>query len=158
MWRELAEQAHAAEAEGEHVLEEALGEAEGAAPPAVAKSKTLGQALIQILIADLTMSLDNVLAVAGAAHAHPWVMVAGLLLSIALMGVVAGWIAKLLHRFRWLGYLGLVIVFGVACNMIWEGHRSVVMDLNKTPAYNAAMPQFLDITPKEEAHHRARKD
>lgn len=158
MWRELAEQAHAAEAEGEHVLEEALGEAEGAAPPSVAKAKTLGQALVQILIADLTMSLDNVLAVAGAAHDHPWVMVAGLLLSIALMGVVASWIAKLLHRFRWLGYLGLVIVFGVACNMIWEGHRSVVMDLHKTPAYNAAMPQFLDITPKEEAHHLDRRD
>ena len=157
MWRELAEQAHAAEAEGEHVLEEALGEAEGAAPPAVAKSKTLGQALIQILIADLTMSLDNVLAVAGAAHAHPWVMVAGLLLSIALMGVVAGWIAKLLHRFRWLGYLGLAIVFYVAVHMVWDGHRKVVIDLHQTPQYNAVMPKPLDIDPRESAERKSER-
>ena len=60
------------------------------------------EALLQIMIADITMSLDNVLAVAGAAHEHPWIMVFGLVLSIGLMGVAATYIAKLLHRFSWM--------------------------------------------------------
>ena len=91
------------------------------------------------------MSLDNVLAVAGAAREHPQVLVVGLLLSITLMGVAASWIAKLLHHYRWLGYLGLAIVFYVALHMIWEGHRSVVVDMGKVDAYNSMMPSALDI-------------
>jgi predicted tellurium resistance membrane protein TerC len=117
----------------------------------------MGQALLQILIADLTMSLDNVLAVAGAAREHPQVLIAGLLLSITLMGVAASWIAKLLHRFRWLGYVGLVIVLGVAGRMMWEGHRTVVVDMHRVGQYNAVMPAALDITPAEAAAHKAAK-
>jgi len=154
MWRELGEQGREAEAEGEQALEAATGVHIGAHPKHAAKAKTLGQALLQILIADLTMSLDNVLAVAGAAREHPQVLVVGLLLSITLMGVAATWIAKLLHRFRWLGYLGLAIIFYVSLHMIWEGHRAVVVDLNRTGQYNAALPQALAITPAEIAERR----
>jgi YjbE family integral membrane protein len=154
MWRELREQGREEGAEGEAALEAATGVVIGAQPKQPAKAKTLRQAMLQILVADLTMSLDNVLAVAGAAREHPQVLIAGLLLSITLMGVAATWIAKLLHRFRWLGYVGLVIVLGVSLRMIWEGHRSVVVDLQRTGQYNAVMPDPLDISPKEAAAHR----
>ncbi|WP_340646706.1 YjbE family putative metal transport protein [Phenylobacterium sp.] len=149
MWRELAEQGRESFADGELALGAATGVAIGAHPKHAAKAKTLGAALLQILIADLTMSLDNVLAVAGAARQHPRVLVVGLLISITLMGVAATWIAQLLHRFRWLGYLGLGIVFYVALHMIWEGHRSVVVDLGRVGAYNAALPAPLAITPDD---------
>ena len=81
-------------------------------------TKTLGQALTQILVADLSMSLDNVLAVAGAAREHPAILVFGLLLSITLTGLAASWIARLLQKWRWLGYVGLAIIFYVALHMI----------------------------------------
>ena len=115
MWRELREQGREEVQEGEAALEAATGVAMGAHPMRQAKAKTIGQALLQILVADLTMSLDNVLAVAGAAREHPTVLVVGLLLSITLTGLAASWIAKLLHRFRWIGYLGLVIVSTSPC-------------------------------------------
>jgi YjbE family integral membrane protein len=153
MWRELAEQGREAFAEGELALEDATGVDIGAPPKHAAK--TLGAALQQILIADLTMSLDNVLAVDGAARQHPRVLIVGLLISITLMGVAATWIARLLHRFRRLGYVGLAIVFSVALHMIWEGHRSVVVDLGEVRAYNAALPAPLAITPDEVAAHHA---
>lgn len=149
MWRELRAQGREAEAEGEAALEAATGVEIGAHPQHGAPPKTMRQALFQILVADITMSLDNVLAVAGAAREHPYVLVAGLLLSITLMGVAATWIASLLHRFRWLGFLGLAIIFYVALHMIWEGHRLMVIDLKETPAYNAAAPDSLDIRPDE---------
>jgi predicted tellurium resistance membrane protein TerC len=97
------------------------------------------------------MSLDNVLAVAGAAREHPEVLVAGLLLSITLMGVAASWIARLLHRFRWIGYVGLAIVAYVALHMVWEGHRDLVIDVGQTAAYDAVVP-FAPITQDEIAH------
>jgi predicted tellurium resistance membrane protein TerC len=97
-----------------------------------------------------------VLAVAGAAHKHPMVLVAGLLLSITLTAVAASWIARLLHRHRWIGYVGLAIVIYVALHMIWDGARTVVVDLDKTEAYNAAMPAPLDIQPAEEARRAAK--
>jgi YjbE family integral membrane protein len=140
MWRELRDQGREAAAEGEAALEAATGVAIGAKPKAHPKAKTLQQALVQILITDLSMSLDNVLAVAGAAREHPTVLVAGLLLSITLMGVAASWIAKLLHSYRWLGYLGLAIVFFVACRMIWEGSRNVATSLQRAEAHNTAAP------------------
>src|SRR5580658_6737380 len=83
--------------------------------------KTLRQAMTQIIAADLSMSLDNVLAVAGAAHGHPWVLVCGLCLSVVLMAAAATAIARLLDRFRWIGWVGLVIVLHVALSMIWDG-------------------------------------
>lgn len=153
MWRDLREQAHTSE--GEIALEDATGvgvtngDTEGAAA-LPAKRKTLVQALVQILIADISMSLDNVLAVAGAAREHPGVLVFGLLLSITLMGLAASWIARLLHRWRWLGYVGLLIVLYVALHMIWEGHRQVVVRMHKTADYNATMP-FAPIGPQEQA-------
>src|SRR5690606_7472936 len=108
-----------------------------------------GAALLQILIADVTMSLDNVLAVAGAAHEHPRIMALGLVISIGLMGVAATYIARLLSRFRWIGYIGLVIVLYVAAHMIWDGYRSVVVRTGKTAEFNAAAPAFFDISPEE---------
>lgn len=112
---------------------------------------TFWAALWTIILADLSMSLDNVLAVAGAARQHPAIMVFGLLLSIALMGIAASFIARLLHRYRWIGYVGLAIVLYVALHMMWEGHQDIVRDLGKAPAYNAAVPDFMDIKPKAPA-------
>lgn len=103
--------------------------------------KTFGQAVLQILIADLSMSLDNVLAVAGAAREAPVVLILGLLLSILLMGLAATWIARALSRFRWIGYLGLAIVFYVALHMIWEGQRAVVVSLRQSHADNQLAPR-----------------
>ncbi len=130
MWRELREQE--AEAQAEASLEDATGidvNSSGSLSGAAAKPaprKTFMQALIQILIADLSMSIDNVLAVAGAARHHPEVLVFGLLLSVALMGVAATYIAKMLHTYRWIGYVGLVIIVFVAAKMIWEGSEQVL--------------------------------
>ena len=76
--------------------------------------KTFRQAATQIVIADVSMSLDNVLAVAGASREHPWVLVFGLVMSIALMGLAASFIARLLGRHRWIAYIGLVIILYVA--------------------------------------------
>ncbi|MBB6305209.1 TerC family protein [Rhizobium leucaenae] len=87
--------------------------------------KTLTQAVVQIVTADVTMSLDNVLAVAGAAVHHPMVLVAGLAVSIAFMGLAAEAIACLLQRFRWIGYVGLLVIVVVAIRMILEGGLQV---------------------------------
>jgi YjbE family integral membrane protein len=91
----------------------------------VAAAKTQGTAIVQITIADISMSLDNVLAVAGAARDHPVMLAIGLLLSIALMGLAASFIAGFLERYRWLNYLGLGIITLVAATMIWEGGAEV---------------------------------
>jgi YjbE family integral membrane protein len=85
------------------------------------RRKTLGQAALQIVVADISMSLDNVLAVAGAAREHPMVLVFGLLLSITLMGVAANMVARLLQRHRWIAYVGLAIILYVAGEMIYRG-------------------------------------
>ncbi len=87
--------------------------------------KTMGQAMLQIIIADISMSLDNVLAVAGAAGESIWVLVVGLTISVALMGLAAGLIARLLERYRWIAWVGLAIVLYVALKMIWEGGLEV---------------------------------
>ncbi len=154
MWRELQEQRTHDQAEAEAELETALSAHHGGGPPPEAlgiKRKSFGAALLQIMIADVTMSLDNVLAVAGAAHEHPWIMVFGLILSIALMGVAATFIAKLLTKHRWIGYVGLVIVLYVAVHMIWDGARSVIVRTDRMDAFNASAPAFLDISEEEKA-------
>lgn len=87
--------------------------------------KTLAAAMLQIVLADLSMSLDNVLAVAGAAAGHLWVLVAGLGLSVLLMAVAAEFVARLLERVRWLAWLGLLVVLGVALRLIWVGGHQV---------------------------------
>ena len=93
------------------------------------RSKTLRQAMLQIILADISMSLDNVLAVAGAAHDRLWVLVAGLLLSVGLMGLAASLVARLLERYRWIAWIGLLIVLYVALTMIWHGGHEVALDL-----------------------------
>ena len=93
---------------------------------AVDANASLRRAILQIMIADISMSLDNVLAVSGAAVGHLDVLVIGLLLSVALMGAAAGLIARLLERWRWISYLGLLIVVYVALSMIWRGWHDVV--------------------------------
>jgi len=88
--------------------------------------KTFAQAAWQIVIADVSMSLDNVLAVAGAAREHPGVLVFGLILSIALMGVAASFIARLLQHHRWIAYVGLAVILYVALEMIYRGAHEVL--------------------------------
>jgi YjbE family integral membrane protein len=93
--------------------------------PGGTRQKSLGQAMMQIILADVSMSLDNVLAVAGAAKGSTWVLMVGLLLSVVLMGVAANFLAKVLERQRWVAWGGLLIVFYVAVSMIWEGSMDV---------------------------------
>jgi YjbE family integral membrane protein len=90
------------------------------------RTKTEGQALFQIILADLSMSLDNVLAVAGVAGDHPYVLALGLVLSVALMGVASTYIARLLDRFFWIAWVGLGIVTFVALRMVWEGSAQIL--------------------------------
>ncbi|ALG74196.1 membrane protein [Azospirillum thiophilum] len=116
MWRELR-MAHE-EDEAVEALEDDGGADSG-------PRKTLRQAVGQIVIADLSMSLDNVLAVAGAAREHLGVLVIGLTLSIALMGLAASVIARVLQKHRWLAYVGLVIILYVSLDMIYRGTLEV---------------------------------
>jgi YjbE family integral membrane protein len=118
MWREL--RTSAAEKAAAH---QALSDEAGSAGPGT--RKTLFQAATQIVVADVSMSLDNVFAVAGAARDHPVVLVFGLILSIALMGVAANYIARLLNRRPWIAYIGLAIVLYVAIVMIYKGAMEV---------------------------------
>jgi YjbE family integral membrane protein len=92
---------------------------------APAQQKTLGQAIWQITLADVSMSLDNVLAVAGAAREHPIILIFGLGLSIALMGFAASFIARLLEKRRWIAYVGLLIILYVAFDMCYRGALEV---------------------------------
>jgi YjbE family integral membrane protein len=121
MWRELrASPAEPMEAK----------EATGAAAGTTAEGrprKTLVQATWQIIVADVSMSLDNVLAVAGAAREHPMVMIFGLALSIAMMGVAASFIAGLLQNHRWIAYVGLAVILYVAVEMIFRGTLDIMM-------------------------------
>ena len=98
-----------------------LRHARGHAKQNATGQKTLGQAMTQIILADVSMSLDNVLAVAGAASGRTWVLVLGLLLSVVLMGVAANLLARVLERQRWVAWVGLVVVLYVAGAMIWHG-------------------------------------
>jgi YjbE family integral membrane protein len=90
-----------------------------------ARTKTLGSAIVQIVLADISMSLDNVLAVAGAAQGRIWILVSGLALSVVLMGIAADLLAKLLQKHRWIAWIGLAIVAYVAVRMIISGWHEV---------------------------------
>ena len=124
MWQELREGAHAHDIEAVEALANEDLDADGAVADDAPK-KTFAQAAWQIVIADVSMSLDNVLAVAGAAKDHPTVLIIGLALSIALMGFAASFIAKLLNKYRWIAYIGLAIIVYVALKMMWEGWHEV---------------------------------
>jgi len=134
MWRELRT-SHATENDSVEAFAgfdiNADGTIAGRAP-----RKTFAAAAWQIVVADVTMSLDNVLAVAGAAREHPLVLVFGLALSVALMGLAASLIARLLQRHRWIAYLGLAVILYVALDMMVRGAqelrpvvRAAVVDL-----------------------------
>ena len=116
IWRELRH--------GDHVADGVVTYDQSAG------AKTMRSAIMQVAVADISMSLDNVLAVAGAARDHPYIMIFGLLLSIALMAVAAQLIARLIDRYRWIAYVGLVIVLIVALKMIWEGGLEVFHVMN----------------------------
>jgi YjbE family integral membrane protein len=118
MYRELQDMRHAQLAQA--------GVEGGTSAESPAATKTFRQAAMQIVIADLSMSLDNVLAVAGAAREHPGVLVFGLALSIGLMGFAANSIARLLQRYHWIAYIGLVTILYVALDMIWRGSLDVL--------------------------------
>ena len=97
------------------------------AEPASRPQKTMGQAMLQIVVADVSMSLDNVLAVAGVAHnSATWILVVGLVLSVALMGVASTFIARLLERFPWISWIGLGIITFVALRMVWDGSHEIL--------------------------------
>lgn len=117
LWRELRS----------HGREEDAGEAalEGEDAP-VQPEKSFRSAVTQIIVADVSMSLDNVLAVAGAAREHAWVLIIGLALSVALMGLAATLIARLLHRYHWIAYVGLVIILYVSITMIIDGAKPLL--------------------------------
>lgn len=106
-----------------------LAEPQGALPGA-APAKTMRQAIIQIVIADVSMSLDNVLAVAGAASEHPTVLIIGLVLSVGLMGAAATVIANLLKRYHWIAYVGLAVILWVALDMIYRGSIEVITEVD----------------------------
>ena len=139
MYRELA-----VTHEEEHEATEALsnsdlnqdGSVAGRAP-----QKTLKQAVWQIVIADVSMSLDNVLAVAGASHGHNVALIFGLALSVVLMGVAASLIAGLLHKFRWIAWVGLVVILYVAIRMFYEGADQLLgHTLPAIPLLKGAVP------------------
>jgi YjbE family integral membrane protein len=88
--------------------------------------KTPRQALVRIVLADVSMSLDNVLAVAGTARDHFWVLAFGLVLSVAMMGVASTYVARLLERHFWISWVGLGIITFVALRMIWDGSTEVI--------------------------------
>src|SRR5215210_7999875 len=123
MWRELRTGHHE-----EGAAEEALADADLNQDGSVAagpRPKTFAQAAWQIIVADVSMSLDNVLAVAGAAREHPWVLVFGLVLSVLMMGVAANVIARYIESYRWIAWVGLAVILWVALKMIFDGARHV---------------------------------
>ena len=119
MWRELQSSHHQPQMQSLSAASAIDASAAGH------RQKTLGQAVWQITLADVSMSLDNVLAVAGAAREHPIILIFGLGLSIALMGFAASFIARLLEKHRWIAYVGLVIILYVAFDMCYRGALEV---------------------------------
>jgi YjbE family integral membrane protein len=136
MWRELRTTAEDAQNAAESLAE--LDISPDGAIAGHAGRKTLGQATWQIIVADVSMSLDNVLAVAGAAREHPAVLIFGLALSVALMGIAATFVARLLERHRWIAYLGLLIILYVALDMIYRGAQEVWPVVNDSLAVYSA--------------------
>ena len=122
LWRELrAGRIVDMSAHAPREVTDEVAPATSALPP-----KTMKQAVTQIIVADVSMSLDNVLAVAGVAREHAWVLIFGLVLSVAFMGLAAGVIARLLARYHWIAYVGLAIIFYVALRMIFDGTIELV--------------------------------
>ncbi len=123
MWRELRYSRH--DIDAIEALAEEDADRDGMVAGGVPR-KSFAQAIWQIIIADVSMSLDNVLAVAGASREYPLILVFGLILSIALMGVAASFIARLLQKHRWIAYVGLAIILYVALDMCYRGAMEVL--------------------------------
>ncbi len=117
-WRMYRELRHKGESAGS---EEIVGDEHSGTRAA----KGFAAAAWGVALADVSMSLDNVLAVAGAAKDHPWVLVFGLILSVILMGIAANVIARYIERYRWIAWVGLFVILWVAVKMIWEGAHHV---------------------------------
>ena len=117
-WKMFRELHHGGESPGS---EEVVGDEHSGTRAA----KSFASAAWGVALADVSMSLDNVLAVAGAARDHPWVLVFGLVLSVILMGIAANVIARYIERFRWIAWAGLLVIVWVALKMIWEGAHHV---------------------------------
>lgn len=100
-------------------------EIEGDEHSGVMPAKSFAAAAWSVAIADVSMSLDNVLAVAGAARDHPGILIVGLIFAVALMGIAANFIAKYIERYRWIGWVGLAVILYVALKMIWDGWNEV---------------------------------
>jgi len=133
MWQEMKGQ------HDDHHAEEVLHATQALIPPRA--RKTLGQAVLQIVIADVSMSIDNVLAVAGAAQHHIEALVFGLALSVFLMGVASSVIARLLGHFRWIAWVGLAVIVYVALRMVYEGLDQVMGDaLPSIPLITGPLP------------------
>jgi YjbE family integral membrane protein len=115
-WRMFREIRHAGLAAGDDPTEH----------DGIPQTKTFIGAAWAVALADVSMSLDNVLAVAGAAREHPGILVIGLLLSVALMGIAANMIAQYIERYRWIAYVGLAVILYVAVKMIWEGGHQLL--------------------------------
>jgi YjbE family integral membrane protein len=124
MWRELRSGHQTEEQAATEALAGADLNADGTVAAGVPR-KTLGQAALQIIVADVSMSLDNVLAVAGAAHDHPTILIIGLVVSVALMGLASTFIARLIGKYRWIAYVGVAIILYVALQMMWDGYQEL---------------------------------
>ncbi len=117
-WKMYRELHHAGESSGS-------AEVQGDEHSGLRPAKSFAAAAWAVAVADVSMSLDNVLAVAGAAREHPGIMIVGLVFAVALMGIAANVIAKYIERYRWIAYVGLLVILYVAGKMIWEGWTDV---------------------------------
>jgi YjbE family integral membrane protein len=128
MWRELRQPADCSPGS-----DEILGDEHSGLQPA----KSFAAAAWGVAIADISMSLDNVLAVAGAAREHPGILIVGLVIAVALMGIAANLIARYIERYRWIGWVGLAVILWVALKMIWDGYHDVAPVLGWPVVANA---------------------
>lgn len=110
--------------------------------------RTFGAAVLAVALADVSMSLDNVLGVAGAARDHPAILIFGLVFSVAVMGLAANLIARVIDRHRWIAYIGLAVILWVACSMIYDGLTDRRVGVLPALGVDVKFPQLPDITGK----------
>ena len=129
MWRELRQPQDCSPGSDEIVGDEHSG---------LRPAKSFAAAVWAVAVADVSMSLDNVLAVAGAAREHPGILIVGLIFAVALMGVAANMIARYIERYRWIAWIGLIVILWVALKMVWDGYHDVAPVLG-WPAMHAVV-------------------
>jgi YjbE family integral membrane protein len=126
MWRELRQPQDCSPGSDEIVGDERSG---------LRPAKSFAAAAWAVAVADISMSLDNVLAVAGAAREHPGILIVGLIFAVALMGIAANLIARYIERYRWIAWIGLAVILWVALKMIWDGYHDVAPALGWPAAH-----------------------